>query len=128
MPSGACPAFGEATSQFRKFLLETGWPQKILWVRGDVIRSPGQPVVVVNQCEISEAEREFEVGRHKGRGVLLDALCTFQGGTCATVSYPSDSDEAERLMYPSNGGLKMSVAVPRAEGRCHGLRYTDGDA
>jgi hypothetical protein len=124
MPSGACPGFRQATSQFRQFLLETGWPERIVWVRSDVARSFEQPVAV-NRCEVSEAEREFEVGRQKGLGVLLDAICTFQGATCATVLHPSDSDEAERLMYPSNGGLKMSATIPRAEGRCHGLGKND---
>jgi hypothetical protein len=118
MPSsGACPAFHQATDEFQRFLSDLAWPTQIVWVRDDVIRLPGQ-AVGVRRCAAAEAEREFETGRQKGLGVLLDAICTFEGTTCAAVLHPSDSEESERLMYPSDGGLKMAAAVPRVEGRC----------
>jgi len=43
----------------------------------------------------------------------MDAVCTLGDVTCAVISYPTDDREAELLMFPSDGGLKMSVAVPR---------------
>jgi hypothetical protein len=53
----------------------------------------------------------FESARRRGLGVCLYAIRVRAGSTLAVVEYPSDSDEAERLMYPSNGGLKFSAAV-----------------
>jgi hypothetical protein len=60
---------------------------------------------------------EYNIARHRGLGVCFDAICTINGATCATVLSPADAREAELSMYPSDGGLKMSVAIPRTEGR-----------
>ena len=65
---------------------------------------------------LSEAEREYEFARHQGLGVCLDGVRVVRGATIAAVIYPCDADEAERLMYPSDGGLKLSVAVTGRSG------------
>jgi hypothetical protein len=44
------------------------------------------------------------------------AVCTLGALTCAIVEHPVDEQEAELLMYPSNGSLKLSVMVPRISG------------
>ena len=97
-----CPPFEEATRRFQKFLSENGWPPAIVWVRADEHLEP---------LPSAEATREFESARHRGLGVCLYAIRVTGGSTFATVEYPRDSDEAERLMYPSDGGLKLTVAV-----------------
>ena len=98
----ACPPFEEAIYRFRKFLSRNGWPTVIVWVRTYEHLEPHPFVDVM---------REFEVGRHQGLGVCLTGLRRTGGSTVALVEYPLDSDEAERLMYPSDGGLKLSVVV-----------------
>ena len=50
-----------------------------------------------------------------GLGVCLRAIRARAGATSVIVEYPSDSDEAERLMYPSDGGLKLSIPVRRGD-------------
>jgi hypothetical protein len=97
-----CPPFEEATRRFQKFLLENGWPTEIVWVKSD------EPLERLPSAEVT---REFESARHRGFGVCLYATRVKGGSTFAVVEYPRDSDEAERLMYPSDGGLKLSVAV-----------------
>ena len=59
--------------------------------------------------------RSYEQGRSANLGVSLEAVCTFDGATCAIVGYPADEREAELLMYPSDGSLKFSAALPRTE-------------
>jgi hypothetical protein len=56
-----------------------------------------------------EAKRDYEFARHAGLGVSLEGLVAVRGSTFAVVRYPRDAEEAERLMYPSDGGLKLSV-------------------
>ena len=99
-----CPPFEEAIRRFQKFLLENGWPTEIVWVKVDEHLEP---------LPSSKATQEFEFARHQGLGVCLYAIRVMRGSTFAAVEYPRDSDEAERLMYPSDGGLKLSVAVKR---------------
>jgi len=105
--SGECPGFEEAANRFKAFLLENGWPTEIVWVR-----SPEHP----ERLQPSEVKREYEFGRHQGLGVCLYAIRVVGGSAFAVVEYPRDSDEAERLMYPSDGGLKLSVAVTGDDG------------
>ena len=100
--SVACPPFEEATKRFQSFLAQNGWPTEILWVSN---------TDQAEQLPASEAEHEYDFARHQGLGVCLDAIRVVRGSTIAWVTYPDDPDEAERLMYPADGGLKLSVAV-----------------
>jgi hypothetical protein len=100
----ACPSFEEVTRRFQNFLRENGWPTEIVWVKTDEN---------LERLASAEAKREFEFARQRGLGVCLCALRVTGGSSLAVVEYPRDSDEAERLMYPSDGGLKLSVAVKR---------------
>jgi hypothetical protein len=65
----------------------------------------------LERLQPSEAKRAYEFARQRGLGVCLYAIRVIRGSTFAAVEYPRDTDEAERLMYPSDGGLKLSVAV-----------------
>lgn len=99
-----CPPFDEATRRFQKFLRENGWPTEIVWVKIDENLEP---------LASAEVMREFEFARHRRLGVCLCAIRVSGGSSFAVVEYPRDADEAERLMYPCDGGLKLSVAVKR---------------
>jgi hypothetical protein len=115
-----CPTFTEAVAQFRTFLRGQGWPDQIKWIdASDVVRQAGRPPVVddhANGDGDRKAEVRYDLGRNKRLGVLLEGVCTLSGRSCAIICSPSDAVEAEYLMYPSDGGIKLSVAVPRTEG------------
>ena len=64
----------------------------------------------------SDARDAFATGGAAGRGVAFHAVCTLGDATVAVVAFPSDDREAERFMYPEDGSLKMSAAIPRVEG------------
>jgi hypothetical protein len=98
-----CPLFAEAIIRFQAFLRECGWPTEIAWVR-----TLGDRDITV---ESVEAECDYEAARRRGFGVCLDGLRIENGMTVAQVMSPRDADEAERGMYPSNGSLKLSVAL-----------------
>jgi hypothetical protein len=106
-----CPEFSEATRRFAAFLHDQGWPERIQWVgERDFERvSPSEIVVYVRGDDdgAADAQRLFERGRAAEHGVMLSAICTWGEVTCATVSSPRDDAE---------GGLKLSVAVPRLAG------------
>src|SRR5689334_25376660 len=105
MEPTSCPPFGEATRRFQKFLSENGWPSEIVWVRTEEdLELPSAAVT-----------REFERARQRGVGVCLYAIRQTGSSTLAVVEYPCDSDEGERLMYPSDGGLMGSVCVEPCE-------------
>lgn len=114
------PGFDEAAQKFREFLVSLGWPGQIIWIRdGDIIRRARDPLTICRSEQgdgEENAQRKYEIGLRKGLGVLLEAICTLGDATCAIVSYPVDQREAELLMYPSHGGLKLSAALPRIEG------------
>jgi hypothetical protein len=46
----------------------------------------------------------------------MEGICTLDDATCAVITFPSDPADAELLMYPADGGLKLSVALPRIAG------------
>ena len=119
----SCPSFDQAVSSFQQFLKLQGWPTEIVWARpADFVWQSG--VLSVRTTDVIDAKTEYETGRQAGLGVLLDARCTLAGFTCASVRYPKDEDEAQRHMYPSDG-LKLTVAVPRIEGRRAALLDSD---
>lgn len=112
--------FPEASNRFRAFLAAEGWPTAITWVPASmVIRTVGEPMPIesIEPNHELQAANEYNGAKHRGLGVWLDAVCTVNGTTCARVLSPADAREAELSMYPSDGGLKMSVAIPRTEGR-----------
>ena len=45
----------------------------------------------------------------------MEAVCTLGDATVAIVAFPSDDREAELLMYPSDGDVKMGAAIPRVK-------------
>ena len=114
-------SFSEAVGRFRAFLAGQGWPATIVWVRdSSVVQAIGSPVAVgsVESDHEVAAVNEYDAAIRNRLGVCFHALCTIDGQTCATVLWPVDEDEAERLMYPSDGGLKLSVALhDRTAGR-----------
>src|SRR5579872_5722964 len=113
------PDFDEAVRRFQAFLEGQGWPTKIIWSRpGDISRRSTESIAV-HRRNIDgqfEARSTYEQARRAGVGVSLEAVCTVGDTAVVTVAYPSDDREAELLMYPSDGGLKMCAAMPRIEG------------
>jgi hypothetical protein len=116
-----CPDFEEACQRFRAFLLSQGWPERILWIRaGDIDRTSSEGITVFASADgdgSADARLAHEEGWRRALGVLFHGICVIGDATCATVAYPANPLDAELKMYPSEGGLKMSVAVPRADGR-----------
>jgi hypothetical protein len=121
-----CPPFVDAVRRFEEFLEGQGWPPTIRWVaEEDLERSPGRPIAVAlveGEDREAEARGRYEIGQERRLGVLLHAICTLGGASCAVVSFPEDERESERLMFPSDGSLKLSVAVPREEGEATARR------
>jgi len=113
------PSFGEAVLRFQDFLRGQQWPEQIRWFRVDDFgRVPGNPIVILRTPDgdgRGDAMTAYEHGRRANLGVSLEAVCTLDGATCAIVGCPADEREAEVLMYPSDGSLKLSVALPRTE-------------
>ena len=97
-----CPSFDEATRRFQEFLSGNDWPTQIVWVSADQH---------VESLQVAQARLEFDFARNRGLGVCLRAIRVTGGSTIAAVEYPRDDDEAERLMYPSDGGLKLSLVM-----------------
>jgi hypothetical protein len=119
MSSDALP-FRDAVARFQAFLFDQGWPTAIVWVPTWTIdRRPGPSTAIesIHAGHEAHAANEYHATRDRGLGVCLDAVCTIGDTTYATVLWPADARAAELLMYPSDGGLKLSVAVPRTEGR-----------
>jgi hypothetical protein len=113
------PVFREAVQRFRDFLRGQMWPDKILWFRADDFgRVPGKPITILRRPSgdgSADAETSYERGHRANLGVSLEAVCTLDGSTCAFVDFPADEREAELLMYPSDGSVKFSAAMPRTE-------------
>ena len=87
--------------------MESGWPIEIVWMKSPELAERLQP---------GECKSEYEFARRQGLGVCLHATRVIEGSTTlAVVEYPHDPDEAERLMYPSDGGLKLSLALKGAD-------------
>ena len=112
--------FRDAVARFRAFLLDQGWPMAIAWVpTWKILLRPGPSTAIesVHAAHDAQAATEYDAARDRGLGVCFDAVCTIGDTTYATVLWPADARDAELMMYPSDGGLKLSVAVPRTEGR-----------
>lgn len=109
------PPFDQAVSRFKQFLESQGWPTEIVWARQNDVVWQGESLTV-RTCEAIDAKVDYDLGQRAGLGVLLEARCTLGNLTSACVCYPQDEREAELLLYPSDGSLKLSVAVPKVEG------------
>jgi hypothetical protein len=103
--------FDEAFTRFQAFLFNEGWPTEIVWVDGRQRR-----------IQASKASGEFDAARLRRLGVCLHALRVVRGSTLAALAYPSDAVDAEYLMYPADGGVKLSLAVAEAPVRARWLK------
>src|SRR5678816_1411150 len=70
------PSFEEATSRFRAFLSENGWPTEIAWVKS---------AELLEQLQPNQAKREYEFALHQGLGVCLYAIRAIGDSTFAVV-------------------------------------------
>src|SRR5215468_9662886 len=105
--------FDQSVSRFRALLSAERWPNTIRWLSAaDVVRSDDGTIFIrFRDNHEALAEKEYESACHRRLGVCFDAVCTVGEMTCAMVLSPVDALDAELQMYPSDGGLKLSVAV-----------------
>ncbi|MBK7994049.1 MAG: hypothetical protein IPK14_11690 [Blastocatellia bacterium] len=104
------PTFLEATESFRKFLMEQGQTDKIVWI--DV-----EDVVLVNYKiwtnkidfakNYYKAEEKYNLGTNKMLGIELSAICRLGDNICSHVFVPNDKEDA--LNHLMLGNLKLAV-------------------
>ncbi|MBN8733741.1 MAG: hypothetical protein J0L64_24615 [Acidobacteria bacterium] len=113
----ASPSFDIAKEKFVDFLVNQGFPPRLLWVQPDdvVLREwKGAATLFVrkgdhNQRE-SDARQEFQSAAERGVGLALEASCKTGDWTICSIFVPENNDQAERLMVPRQG-VKLSVAI-----------------
>ena len=67
---------------------------------------------------VAAARREYEAGIAGKLGVEFSTLCELNDAECSYVWFPRDQDEAERMMMPADGSLKMSALTgPHTRGK-----------
>ena len=114
MAVGAKPTFEQACNRFGKFLTDTRWPQKLVWVRPDDVLVPERRFLFIKSPtpigNLAHYRNQFEIGMDRELGVLIHALCKSKSTTYCFVWTPVDEDESARHMMPIMGDyLKMSI-------------------
>lgn len=113
MPDDDYPPFDEAVERFREFARREHIPDDVVFVASDdVVLRNGIAYLNLRGPHESRlrAARSYEQSASRRLGVLLEAFSRLGERICVYTYGPTDSDEAERLMYPS--GLKLSIRQP----------------
>jgi hypothetical protein len=103
--------FEDARTKFQAFLAQQGYSQELLWIRVADVISSGKPLIYVRRSKNSEklCRADYEAGISGGLGVLLRAIGEIDCKSCCYVWTPKSLDEAQRMLMPRDGGLKMQV-------------------
>ncbi len=105
--------FEEATSVLAGFLLQSGYPSKLLWIsREDVtgnggnlfVRSPRSDI----NCRLYQGYYEFGVRR--GLGIRFEVLCFAEGNAFCYVWVPGDPVEASQAVVSSDA-VRFCVGI-----------------
>lgn len=108
------PAFAVAERKFSDFLRSQNYPQKICWLMpGDVLVNKERHYWVRDRKAKSAqcAARRYAEGIHRNLGILLEAVCSTETETFASVFVPDDDVEAQYHLM--GRGLKLSCPVER---------------
>lgn len=112
----AAPVFEDAVRRFQAFLRTQDWPEALVWVEQSQIVQTPRGIFISPSGQTDNPVEIYEIARRRRLGVTMEAICTLDDSTCAVITFPSDALDAELLMYPADGGLKLSVAIPRIAG------------
>ncbi len=118
--------FDDAVGNYVEFLGNCGCPQNLMWVTPkDVLFTGGSRIYIRTsdaEGNAAAARKEYEAGIASTLGVEFHTLCVLNDATCCYVWYPRDQNEAQRMMMPSDGSLKMSSLSNHSKIRSKGVR------
>jgi hypothetical protein len=118
--------FDDAVAQYVKFLENCGYPQKLMWVtRKDVLFTGSSRIYIRTSDPDGNAaavRKEYEAGIASTLGVEFRTLCVLNDATCCYVWCPRDQNEAQRMMMPADGSLKMSSLSNHSKIKSKGVR------
>ena len=118
--------FEEVVRMFQDFLEKHKCPREVKWIKPSDVIFPGKPYLYLRlplpPAREEMAKRTYEAGMDKGMGVLFEMLCQTDGVSYCFVWSPKDADEAERMLMPADGGLKMSTRMQRPEVEVRAVR------
>jgi hypothetical protein len=128
------PSFPEGLATFVAFLEEQGASTSLVWVEREDLTTLGRRFwarLGEHSAAARRAEARYELGRQKGLGVTLHAVCRVGSSTACHVWIPRDNTDAEDHMLPPT--LKCLVnsplhtaAVVRSVVRWHWLCLING--
>jgi len=114
--------FEEECSQFGRFLVSNGYPDKLIWVTPqDVLVTGARHFYVrvpVPADNLKYARELYDTAMKQQSGISFSTVCETDQATCCNVWVPVDEDERQRAMC-SKAALKMSAATgdSRAQGK-----------
>jgi hypothetical protein len=118
--------FDDAVAKYAEFLKQCGCPQRIIWVAPKDVLFTGSSLIYIKlsvpESNAAAARKEYEAGIASTLGVEFRTLCGLHGATCCFVWFPRDREEAQRMMLPADGGLKMSAKSDLANITSRGVR------
>lgn len=111
--SSDLPPFSEAALALSSFLRGQGAPHTVMWVTREQLTSHGTRIwarLRNPDDRLRIAESMYRVGKCRGLGVAMCALCGVGDATACYVWAPRDEVEAQYAMQPRS--LKCQVPVP----------------
>lgn len=104
------PPFLEAIESFRKFLMEQGQTDKIIWIDVEDVVLVNYKIWI-NKIDFAKnyykAEEKYNLGTNKMLGIELSAICRLGDNICCYVFVPNDKEDA--LNHLMLGNLKLAV-------------------
>jgi hypothetical protein len=117
----ANPDFSESVTRFQKFLGESGYPPRVIWVDPQDVLLTGtcQALVRVSVPADKElhAQAVFEKGMKEQMGVLFATLCEMDDVSCCYAWVPVDEEEAHRHLMPRDLKLSANIGESRLFGK-----------
>lgn len=117
--------FDAAVSDYTEFLKKCGCPSRIIWVTPeDVLFTRSGRIYIRHAAEgrAAQARKQYEAGLESGLGVEFLMLCELNDSARCFVWFPRDRGEAERMMMPADGSLKMSALNNSSKRKGKGIR------
>ena len=105
--------FGNWLVNFRQFVVEKGYPERVVWVTARDILLSGRPLIYVRfpvpDSNEDEVRQLFDSVASEKWGILLEAIGETEDTTIAYACSPRNASDAGRnLMYK---GVKLSARI-----------------
>lgn len=107
--------FADSLAEFREFLQQSKYPQRVIWIEPENLLLTGQRLFYIRVASPEDNEQRvkelFDLSQRTDSGILFETVCTVDDTTYAKAWVPKDDQDRQYRFMAK--GLKLSVKTDK---------------